>query len=84
MSTAPHPVAPEEIMAHLDGELSAERAPSVATHVEACADCKEVRRALECVSVTLQLERRPRACQPQFRGPRGIPCKGEFTGVDEE
>jgi hypothetical protein len=53
MSTAPHPVAPEEIMAHLDGELSAERAPSVATHVEACADCKEVRAALSSASQSL-------------------------------
>jgi hypothetical protein len=53
MSTAPHPVAPEEIMAHLDGELSAERAPSVAAHIEACADCKEVHTSLRNASQSL-------------------------------
>ncbi len=40
MSTTPHPFAPEEIMAHLDGELSAARAQSVSTHIESCADCR--------------------------------------------
>jgi hypothetical protein len=53
MSTAPHPVAPEEIMAHLDGELSAERAPSVAQHIEACADCREIRASLRNASQSL-------------------------------
>jgi hypothetical protein len=53
MSTAPHPVAPEEIMAYLDGELSAERTPSVATHIEACADCQEVRASLRNTSQSL-------------------------------
>jgi anti-sigma factor RsiW len=42
MSTAPHPVAPEEIMAHLDGELSAARAQSVSAHIETCATCQEL------------------------------------------
>lgn len=40
MSTAPHPIAPEEIMAHLDGELSPARAQSVSAHMEACSDCR--------------------------------------------
>jgi len=40
MSTSSHPIAPEEIMAHLDGELSAARAQSVSTHLESCADCR--------------------------------------------
>jgi len=53
MSTAPHPVVPEEIMAYLDGELSAERAPSVATHIEVCADCKQVRASLRNASQSL-------------------------------
>jgi anti-sigma factor RsiW len=42
MSTAPHPIAPEEIMAHLDGELSADRAQSVSAHIESCATCQEL------------------------------------------
>jgi len=40
MSTTAHPIAPEEIMAHLDGELSADRTQSVSTHLEFCADCR--------------------------------------------
>ena len=40
MSTTPHPFAPKEIMAHLDGELSPARAQSVSTHIESCADCR--------------------------------------------
>jgi hypothetical protein len=40
MSTTPHPIAPEEIMAHFDGELSPARAQSVSAHVETCSDCR--------------------------------------------
>jgi uncharacterized protein DUF4349/putative zinc finger protein len=42
MSTQPptHPVTPEELMALLDGELSADRAQSVSAHTESCADCQ--------------------------------------------
>jgi hypothetical protein len=53
MSTARHSVAPEEIMAHLDGELTAERAPSVAAHIAACAECQEVRASLRNASQSL-------------------------------
>jgi anti-sigma factor RsiW len=40
MSSTPHPFAPEEIMAQVDGELSAVRAESVSTHLDSCADCR--------------------------------------------
>jgi anti-sigma factor RsiW len=40
MSSTPHPFAPEEIMAHVDGELSAARAQSVSAHLDSCADCR--------------------------------------------
>ena len=40
-------------MAHLDGELSAERAPSVAQHIEGCADCQEIRASLRNASQSL-------------------------------
>ena len=40
MSATPHLIAPEEIMAHLDGELTADRAHTVSTHIETCADCR--------------------------------------------
>src|ERR1700740_239019 len=39
MNTTTHPVAPEEVMAFLDGELSATDAQSVSTHIERCAEC---------------------------------------------
>lgn len=39
MSTAAHPITPEEIMALLDGELSADRVQSVSAHVEQCPEC---------------------------------------------
>jgi hypothetical protein len=53
MSTTPHPIAPEEIMAHLDGELSAARAQSVSTHVESCAACQELAGSLHKTSQSL-------------------------------
>jgi hypothetical protein len=37
-----HPIAPEELMAYLDGELSPERASSAAAHVESCAECRTI------------------------------------------
>jgi hypothetical protein len=42
MNTAAHPVAPEEVMALLDGELSAEQAHSISTHLEQCSECSEI------------------------------------------
>jgi len=39
MNTTTHPVAPEEVMALLDGELQTERKESVARHVEQCPEC---------------------------------------------
>src|SRR6266852_1972932 len=41
MNTTTHPIAPEEIMAFVDGELSADRAQSIFTHIEQCAECRE-------------------------------------------
>jgi uncharacterized small protein (DUF1192 family) len=39
MSMTTHEFQPEEVMAFLDGELSAERAAMVAAHVKDCAEC---------------------------------------------
>jgi uncharacterized protein DUF4349/putative zinc finger protein len=39
MNTTVHPVAPEEVMAFLDGELSAAEAQAVSTHLDLCAEC---------------------------------------------
>jgi hypothetical protein len=39
MNTAVHPIAHEEIMAFLDGEITGERAQIVSKHIEECAEC---------------------------------------------
>jgi hypothetical protein len=42
MNTAAHPVAPEEVMAFLDGELPTSEAHSVSEHLKHCADCSSL------------------------------------------
>ena len=44
MKTAPHPVAPEEVMALVDGELPCERVEAVRVHVDLCPECSGVAR----------------------------------------
>jgi type IV pilus assembly protein PilA len=53
MNIATHPVAPEEIMALLDGELSTDRAQAVSSHVEQCADCGTFAKELQTSSRNL-------------------------------
>jgi hypothetical protein len=48
-----HFAAPEEIMALLDGELSAERSESVAAHLDDCAECREFAAILRASSASL-------------------------------
>lgn len=43
MNSTTHPVAPEQIMALVDGELSAEERQAVNAHLEQCAECAAVR-----------------------------------------
>lgn len=50
MNTTTHPVAPEEVMALLDGELSADRSQSVSSHIEECFDCRQLRDSLRTTS----------------------------------
>lgn len=50
MSATTHPVAPEEIMALLDGELSSDRAQSVSPHMDDCAECREIAGSLRNTS----------------------------------
>lgn len=45
-----HPVTPEELMALLDGELSADRAQSVSAHSESCTSCQEILFSLRTVT----------------------------------
>ncbi len=53
MSATQHLIAPEEIMAHLDGELSADRSQSVSTHIESCAACQELSSSVRTTSQSL-------------------------------
>ncbi len=53
MNTTAHPVPPEEVMALLDGELSADRAQSVSAHIETCAECHQVAASLSNTSQSL-------------------------------
>jgi len=53
MSAITHPFAPEEIMAHLDGELSPERAHSISAHLETCAACQAHATSLRSTSQSL-------------------------------
>lgn len=39
MNTTTHPVAPEEVMAWLDGELSSAEARAVSAHLDHCSEC---------------------------------------------
>ncbi|HEV1993942.1 MAG TPA: DUF4349 domain-containing protein [Candidatus Acidoferrum sp.] len=46
MSTTTHPFTPEEVMAFVDGELSADRTQSLSAHLDQCAECHEAAAAL--------------------------------------
>ena len=49
-----HPVEPEELMAYLDGELTADRATATAEHLGECAECKSLTSELTSVSENLK------------------------------
>lgn len=53
MNTAEHSVAPEEVMAFLDGELSAADARAMAVHLAQCTECALVVEELRGTSRTL-------------------------------
>jgi hypothetical protein len=69
MNTSTHPVAPEEVMALLDGELSADRAQSVSAHIDQCAECGQLANRVRNTSQTLtqwQLQALPAAVQERI------------------
>jgi hypothetical protein len=53
MNTTAHPVAPEEVMALLDGELSSGDAQAVSTHVEQCGECAQLAKQIQSTSQSL-------------------------------
>jgi len=70
MNTATHPVAKEEVMAFLDGELPAAQTQSISDHLKDCADCSgiaaqfsETRRQL----AAWQVESLPSATEAKIR-----------------
>ena len=53
MNTATHPVAPEEVMAFLDGELPATKAQVVSAHLGECAECAAIMAQFRSTSQSL-------------------------------
>jgi len=53
MNSSTHPYEQEEVMAYLDGELSADRAANVVAHLRECAECAELVEYMRRVSVHL-------------------------------
>ena len=53
MNTSTHPVAPEEIMELLDGELPAGRQEFVAAHVQLCPECAGLANQFRSLSATI-------------------------------
>ncbi|HTQ85154.1 MAG TPA: zf-HC2 domain-containing protein, partial [Candidatus Solibacter sp.] len=53
MEPTTHPFDREDVMAYLDGELTAERAAATAVHLEQCAECRALAASLR--SLTSQL-----------------------------
>jgi len=50
MSTTTHPFTPEEIMAFVDSELSAERTQSFSAHIEQCSECQQIAESFRSTS----------------------------------
>jgi hypothetical protein len=53
MNQITHPIEPEELMAHLDGELSADREAVAIAHLSKCPECQEMVTHLSGVSKRL-------------------------------
>ncbi len=53
MNSSTHPYEQEEVMAYLDGELSADRAAGVASHLRECAECAALAEQMREVSSQL-------------------------------
>jgi hypothetical protein len=53
MNTTGHPVAPEEVMAFVDGELSAAKAQAISAHLDGCAECNALAEQFRSTSLSL-------------------------------
>ena len=54
MNKISHPIEPEELMAYLDGELTANRATATAAHLGECAECQSIVAGFRGVSQNLK------------------------------
>jgi hypothetical protein len=54
MNKIMHPIEPEELMAYLDGELTADRATTTAAHLGECGECQSIVAGLRNVSQNLK------------------------------
>lgn len=54
MNKIMHPIEPEELMAYLDGELTANRAAATAAHLGECAECQSIVAGFRGVSQILK------------------------------
>ena len=54
MNKIMHPIEPEELMAYLDGELTADRATATAAHLGECAECQSIVAGFRGISQNLK------------------------------
>jgi anti-sigma factor RsiW len=54
MNKIMHPIEPEELMAYVDGELTADRAAAAAAHLGECVECQGLVAELRSVSQHLK------------------------------
>lgn len=90
MSASTHPVAPEGVMALLDGELSPERFQAVSAHIGECAECHEISASLREASQSLarwtvpntpsQLEDRVLTAAAKTSSPLSAAARGAVMG----
>ncbi|HWN76165.1 MAG TPA: DUF4349 domain-containing protein [Candidatus Udaeobacter sp.] len=86
MNTSTHPVANEEVMAFLDGELSTARAQSVSDHLRHCADCSTLAAQLGETKSQLagwQVESLPPAAEAKIQEAAGkrLPRPQGFSSI---
>jgi hypothetical protein len=81
MTTAIHEVTAEEIMAHQDGELPADRAQEVSAHLETCVECRNLADSLQSTSQSLASWVVPEA--PESLQPARAAFHASFGVADE-
>ena len=78
----PHALAPDELMAYLDGELAADRAAAAHAHVTDCAACQSLASALRNLSFDVRAwEVEPPPQRLTAPGPAAAPGAAPVAGV---